>query len=138
MSKFVTLHGFGGGNSGTELNFEIVGGTTEPSNPTENMIWVNTDTPITGYRFSSTEPEDIVEGEVWICIGTDSPAAFDVVDDVTTYPLFAVTAQASTFSVPRGGFAPSCFSIEKSVDKSLMYNALSVLYDDKTSFFDLA
>lgn len=29
------------------LNFKVVGGTTEPASPSENMIWVNTDTPIT-------------------------------------------------------------------------------------------
>jgi hypothetical protein len=54
MSKFVTLHGFGGGSGGTELNFDIVGGTTEPTNPTENMIWVNTNVEIADYIFSAT------------------------------------------------------------------------------------
>lgn len=47
------LYGNGGG---TSLNFKIVGGTTEPSNPTENMIWVNTDTPITNWIFSADNP----------------------------------------------------------------------------------
>ena len=40
----------------TGLNFEIVGGTAEPSNPEENTIWVNTDTNITGWEFSANEP----------------------------------------------------------------------------------
>ena len=33
------------------LNFEVVGGTSAPSNPKENTIWVNTDTEITGWDF---------------------------------------------------------------------------------------
>lgn len=41
------LHGNGGGGAGTVLNFKVVGGTTEPASPSENMIWINTDTPIT-------------------------------------------------------------------------------------------
>ena len=41
---------------GTGLNFEIVGGTAEPSTPEENTIWVNTNTNITGWEFSADEP----------------------------------------------------------------------------------
>lgn len=43
-------------DKGASLNFEIVGGTTQPTNPTENMIWINTDTEITSYIFSATKP----------------------------------------------------------------------------------
>lgn len=70
MSKFVTLHGFGGGSSGTELNFEIVGGTTQPSNPTENTIWVNTDTPITKYYFSNSDAK--IDGIRYIKLQMDA------------------------------------------------------------------
>ena len=41
---------------GVKLNFGIVGGTAEPAAPAENMIWVNTDTPINGYVFSAETP----------------------------------------------------------------------------------
>ena len=64
MSKFVTLHGFGssgiGTSEGVELNFEVVGGTTEPANLKENTIWINTEVPISGYTFSS----DTIDGNV--------------------------------------------------------------------------
>ena len=46
-------HGAGGG---TPLNFKVVGGTSAPSNPKENTIWVNTSTAITSWDFSATEP----------------------------------------------------------------------------------
>lgn len=46
-------------------NFDIVGGTTQPE-AKENRIWVNTDTEITGFVFSATEPVGTV-GLVWIC-----------------------------------------------------------------------
>ena len=35
------------------LNFNVVGGTTEPTNPKENTIWINTDTPISYWSLSS-------------------------------------------------------------------------------------
>ena len=40
-------------STGVELNFEVVGGTVEPENPTENMIWVNTDVEISNWTFSA-------------------------------------------------------------------------------------
>ena len=89
MKKVVPLEGFGGG--GTPLNFKIVAYATEEellaATPKENTIGVITSVPITGYKFSATEPEDMVEGEVWICVGSDSTVAFDVVEGVKTYPL---------------------------------------------------
>lgn len=49
------------------LNFEIVGGTTQPTSPTENMIWINTDTEITGWGFGAMEnrPTSSEDGTVF-------------------------------------------------------------------------
>ena len=79
-----------GGGSGV-LNFKIVGGTSEPSNPKENMIWVITDTPIASYIFSRTEPLQPVEGMVWISIGTSSPVSFNALkkNGIVLYPVSA-------------------------------------------------
>ena len=52
--------------AGTQLNFKVVGGTTQPGNPKENTIWVNTDTAITAWVFSATAPESPIAGMVWI------------------------------------------------------------------------
>ena len=78
-----------GGISGT--NFSIVGGTTEPVNPKENTIWVNTDTEITDWIFSTTEPETLQEGMMWFTTGTSSNAEFNVLknNDIVIYPLSA-------------------------------------------------
>lgn len=79
----------GGGSGG--LNFKIVGGTSEPSNPKENTIWVNTDQNITSYILSATEPETPEDGMVLITIGTDSAVAFSVTkkNPVMVYPISA-------------------------------------------------
>ena len=53
-------HGGAGGGGFVGLNFEIVGGTTQPSNPKENTIWVNTDQEITNWLFDNL-PGTIVE-----------------------------------------------------------------------------
>lgn len=47
------IYVMGGGDN---LNFEVVGGTTQPSNPKENTIWVNTSTDISSWSFSPTYP----------------------------------------------------------------------------------
>lgn len=57
-------------STGAALNFEVVGGTTEPTNPKENTIWINTDTEITGWVFDSAEPTSPAKGMVWFTIGT--------------------------------------------------------------------
>ena len=53
-----------GGGGG--LNLKVVGGTTQPTNPRENTIWINTATAITGYALSPTQPETGTEGLVWL------------------------------------------------------------------------
>lgn len=77
-----------------KINYSVVGGLTEPSNPTENMIWVETDVPITKHKFSKNEPKNSVEGMIWFTTRNSSNISFDRLsvndiecDEVT--PLFA-------------------------------------------------
>ncbi len=73
--------------SGVELNFEVVGGTEQPVNPKENTVWVNTETEITGYTFSSSQPS-ASEGHVWISTEKKSTAEFNALknDALYVYP----------------------------------------------------
>lgn len=77
--------------TGVELNFDVVGGTTEPDNLTENMIWVNTDVEISSYIFSSVEPGNLIDGMVWISVGNSSTAAFNALKEnsLMVYPFSA-------------------------------------------------
>lgn len=61
---------------GIELNYSIIGGLEEPENPTENMIWVQTDEEITKHRFSKDEPKNPIEGMVWVFTGDNSNVSF--------------------------------------------------------------
>lgn len=65
------------GGVGGGLNFRVIGGTTAPYNPRENTIWVNTDTEITSWIFSATQPETATEGLVWIHTGLASATPFN-------------------------------------------------------------
>lgn len=78
----------GGGNP---LNFKVVGGTAEPSNPKENTIWVNTDKEITGWHFATEQPDDMKEGEVWFSTGTYSTTEFNALkkNGIQVYPISA-------------------------------------------------
>lgn len=80
-----------GGGGGGGLNFSVVGGTTAPSNPKENMIWVNTSVAITTWVFSATVPENPVQGMVWISTGTSSTVAFNALkkNGIQVYPISA-------------------------------------------------
>lgn len=80
-----------GGGGGGGLNFKVVGGTAQPSNPSENTIWVNTDTAITEWAFSATEPSAPVEGMVWIATVTNAATSFNAIkkNNIQVYPTSA-------------------------------------------------
>lgn len=82
------LYGNGGGS---DLNFKVVGGTTQPENPKENTIWVNTDTEITSWAFSVEEPETTAEGLVWVKTGFGSSVPFNALkkNEVQVCPISA-------------------------------------------------
>ena len=79
-----------GGGGGADLNFKVVNGTTAPSNPSENTIWVNTSTSIASWVFSATQPAGS-SGMVWICTDTESTAPFNALkkNNITVYPVSA-------------------------------------------------
>lgn len=79
------------GGGGAALNFKVMGGTAEPSNPAENTIWIDTDAKITGWLFSSHQPENPAEGMVWISTSTSSTAPFNALKKnvIMVYPLSA-------------------------------------------------
>lgn len=68
--------GFRNGPGGVSQNFKVVGGTSQPANPSENTIWVNTDVTITDYKLSKNEPKNPTDGLVWISLGENSGVAF--------------------------------------------------------------
>lgn len=53
-----------GGGGGVDLN--ILSGTTQPENPKNNTIWVNTETDIGKAYFSPTAPESPNTGDLWV------------------------------------------------------------------------
>lgn len=77
--------------TGVELNFKVVGGTIQPTSPSENMIWVNTDVEISEWMFSATEPEAPIEGMVWITTDTKSTTSFNALkkNGIQLYPVSA-------------------------------------------------
>lgn len=83
MSKGAIV-GVGGG---APLNFKVVGGTTQPANPSENTIWVNTSAAVTGWVFSVAQPTGS-EGLVWFQTGTSSNTPFNALkkNNITVYP----------------------------------------------------
>lgn len=76
---------------GASLNFKVVGGTSAPSSPNENTIWINTSTTITSYVFSATQPTGS-DGMVWIQTGTSSSTEFNALkkNGIQVYPLSAM------------------------------------------------
>lgn len=83
------LHGNGGG--GTALNFSIVGGTTQPSSPKENTIWVNTETAVTSWCISPAAPSSPAAGMVWIMNDTSSAISLNALkkNSILIWPLSA-------------------------------------------------
>jgi len=73
---------------GASLNFKVVGGTTQPTSPKENTIWVNTSTAVTGWAFSAEQPASPQAGMVWFAIGAASDASFNALqkNEIHVYP----------------------------------------------------
>ena len=82
---------YGNGGGGAILNFKVVGGTTQPENPGENTIWINTDTEITSWEFSTDTPGSPAAGMVWIKTGFGSATPFNALkkNEVRVYPFSA-------------------------------------------------
>lgn len=78
-----------GGGPGAFLNFRVVGGTTAPSNPAENTIWVNTDTPVTDWIFSPTVEYDTIAGTVWLLTSISTGVQFNALkkNDIRVFPV---------------------------------------------------
>lgn len=75
---------------GSPLNFRVVGGTTQPANPAENTIWVNTDVNITGWAFTNEEITEPYEGMVRFPVGNNSKVSFNAVGGekiIRVYPV---------------------------------------------------
>lgn len=78
----------GGGGSGG-LNFKVIC-NPQPSTAKENTIWVDTDR-INNCYFSATQPENMVEYDVWFYTSTYSPVEFNALkkNGIQVYPLSA-------------------------------------------------
>lgn len=76
-------------STGVELNFEVVP-NPQPSVAKENTIWVDTDR-INNYYFSATQPEGMVDYDVWFHVGTSSTVEFNALKKggIQVYPLSA-------------------------------------------------
>lgn len=66
------------GGGGTGINLKVVGGTTQPTTPKENTVWVNTSAAINGYVVSATAPSSPASGMVWIKTGSTAAAPIDI------------------------------------------------------------
>lgn len=66
---------------GADLNFEVVGGTTKPTNPHDNTIWINTSTEISGWTFDSEAPSNPAPGMVWIQTSTAAIIEFNALKE---------------------------------------------------------
>lgn len=115
MSKFVTLHGFGGSGS-ADLNFEVIAYESEEallaSTPAENTVGIITTTPITSWIFSATEPVQPASDMVWIPTSTSSSVEFNALkqNGVQVYPISAkqyvngAWADVTAMSYQNGGW----------------------------------
>lgn len=73
--------------------FNVVNGTTRPTNPEPNTIWVKTSTVIKGWTCSPLPPDDMTGEWVWIKTGTKSVSTLQILnqslvnDSIKCYPL---------------------------------------------------
>jgi hypothetical protein len=80
-----------GGGGGAALNFKVVPGLTQPGTAAENTIWVKTER-IGAWYFSTTQPENMQEWDVWFQTGAESDFAFNALrkSGLQVYPQMAM------------------------------------------------
>lgn len=85
-----TVNFSSGGAGGGGLNFRVIG-NPPPASPKDNDIWIDTDVPISSYIFSATQPTNPTEGMVWITTGTSSTVEFNALkkNGIQVYPISA-------------------------------------------------
>ena len=110
-------HGAAGGAS-TALNFKVVGGTSRPSAPGENTIWVNGE-GITSWVLSPVEPE-AAEGLAWVAVGGASEYAFNALKK-NALMVFPISAKVYT-----GG---AWENAEAEIYQNGKWNSFSVTWD---------
>lgn len=88
MAKCMIMRRVGGG--GSSLNFKVLSGVAQPTNPTENTIWINTSVTITSWQFTYAQPSIGMNGMMWVQVTDSSTLGFNALDDDTnslyTYP----------------------------------------------------
>lgn len=65
------LYGNGGSSGARALLINVVGGLTQPTNPREGTIWVNTSAAEPDYILSANQPGNPSSGLAWIKLGSD-------------------------------------------------------------------
>ena len=85
VSKLEKAEGGGAG-----LNFKVVG-NPQPTSPSENTIWLNTEVPIASWYFQAEQPENMAEGDVWFATGASRSVEFNALkkNGIQVYPLSA-------------------------------------------------
>lgn len=96
-----------GGGAG--LNLKVIGGTTQPTSPAENTVWVNTSTSITSWVFSAEAPASPTEGMVWIKTGGGSKAPMNI-DRKNTVMLYPVACKQYVSGAWADKTAKSCLN----------------------------
>lgn len=80
---------------GIPLNFKVKAYASAdllPATAAENTIAIITETPISEYMFSVEQPENPVDGMVWVATGTGSPSEFNALkkNGLQVYPQSAM------------------------------------------------
>ena len=65
---------------GAGLNLTILASVTQPGNPVENLVWINTSTAIPHWYWQAAEPsaEEKEEGALWIAVNSLATNKLDV------------------------------------------------------------
>lgn len=121
------------GGGGAALNFKVLAYATEEellaATPVENTIGIVTETPITSWIFSATEPSPAAPGMVWISTGTSSLIEFNALkkNGVQVYPI-SVTQYVSGAWIGKTA---------KSYQSGAWVDWINYLYKDGNQYTDL-
>lgn len=90
-------------NSAGDINLKIIGGATQPTDATENTIWINTDINVTKWTVAPYTPQYMdytpEHGDVWVCTVPTGQIKMDIQqdNDLIFFPFTAYLYNTNTW-----------------------------------------
>ena len=138
LNNLLTLNCLGSGLPpiiSSDLNFRVIGGTTQPENPRENDIWIETNTTITSYSFQNFDSRndlDFIEGKIYIKTDLNTNYIFNAIKINELY-----VSPVTVYQIESNDGILVCNRKMASIYKNNKWNLLATFWYNRGNFYTI-